>query len=237
MSRTTTTPRAEATSRTSVTTKGTRSLLACGAVAGPLFVGVSLAQVPFREGFDMTRHAFSFLLNGPGGWVQTLNFVATGMLFGYAARGLGPALGGRAGSVVRVLLTVVGAGLVVAGLFAPQPSYGYPPGAPEGVPSDLTTSSVVHGIAFVVSVVCYCAALALAAWRLRRIGAPGWAAVCAAAAILLLAIPATQGQAVGTVVIYLAVTAAHLVTAALFLHLRAAMTETDDELPDLSRRP
>ncbi len=224
MSRTTTTLRAGPTSRASATKQGTRSL-AWGAVAGPLFVAVSLAQVPFREGFDLTRHAFSFLLNGPGGWVQTLNFVATGMLFGYAAQGLGPALGGRAGSVVRVLLTVLGAGLVVAGLFAPQPSYGYPPGAPAGMPSDLTTSSIVHGVAFAVSVVCYCAALTVAAWRLRRIGTPGWAAICAAAAILLLAIPATQGQAVGTVVIYLGVTAAHLVTAALFLHLRAAIAK------------
>jgi uncharacterized membrane protein YhaH (DUF805 family) len=223
MSRTTTTPNA-ASGSPSATTKA-RSLLACGAVAGPLFVTVSLAQVPFREGFDLTRHAFSFLLNGPGGWVQTLNFVATGVLFGAAAGGLGPALGGRAGSVARVLLTVVGAGLVVAGLFAPQPSYGYPPGAPEGMPSDLTTGSVVHGIAFVVSVVCYCAALVVAAWRLRRTGAPGWAAVCAASALLLLAIPATQGQAVGTVVIYVAVTAAYLVTAALFLHLRAGIAK------------
>lgn len=225
MSGTTTTPRAGVTSRPSATSKGTRFLLACGAVAGPLFVAVSLAQVPFRSGFDLTRHAFSFLLNGPGGWVQTLNFITTGMLFGFAAWGLGPALGGRAGSVVRVLLTVLGVGLVVAGVFAPQPSYGYPPGAPAGVPSELTTSSVVHGIAFVVSVVCYCAALAVAAWRLRRIGAPGWAAACAAAALLLLVIPATQGQAVGTVVIYLGVTAAHLVSAALFLHLRAALAE------------
>jgi hypothetical protein len=104
------------TSRPTATTKRIRSLLAWGAVAGPLFVAVSLAQVPFREGFDLTRHAFSFLLNGPGSWVQTLNFVATGVLFGCAAQGLGPALGGRAWSVVRVLLTVLGAGLVVPSL-------------------------------------------------------------------------------------------------------------------------
>ena len=221
----TTTPRAEVTNRPSATTKGIGRLLACGALAGPLFIAVSLAQIPFREGFDLTRHAFSFLLNGPGGWVQMLNFVATGVLFSLAAWGLGPALGGRAGSVGQVLLIILGAGLVVAGLFAPQPSYGYPPGAPAGMPSELTTSSVVHGIAFGLSIVSYCAALAVAAWRLRRVGAPRWAAACAAAALLLLAIPATQGQAAGTVVIYVAVTAAYLVTAALFLHLRATLAK------------
>jgi hypothetical protein len=46
-----------------------RKLLDAGIVAGPLFVTVSLVQIPFRDGFDMTRHAFSFLLIGPGGWL------------------------------------------------------------------------------------------------------------------------------------------------------------------------
>ena len=28
-----------------------------GVAAGPLFVALSFAQVPFREGFDLTKHA------------------------------------------------------------------------------------------------------------------------------------------------------------------------------------
>src|SRR5215207_4592473 len=98
--------------------------LVAGAVAGPVFVAVSLAQIPFRDGFDMTRHAFSFLLNGPDGRIQTINFVVTGALFLVASPGLRAALGGRAGVVAGVLLAVLGIGLVVAGLFAPQPSFG-----------------------------------------------------------------------------------------------------------------
>ena len=197
-----------------------KSQLVAGAVAGPFFVVVSLAQIPFRDGFDMTRHAFSFLLNGPGGWLQAINFVVTGALFLVASRALGDALAGRGGVVAGVLLGAVGCGLVVAGLFAPQPSYGYPPGAPDGMPKELTTSSIVHGIAFVASVLSYCAALAVTAWRLRQLGDQKWAGVCAGAALILLVVPATQSTGAGTVVIYVALTAAFLATSGLMLHLR-----------------
>jgi uncharacterized membrane protein YhaH (DUF805 family) len=196
--------------------------LVAGAVAGPLFVAVSLAQIPFRDGFDMTRHAFSFLLNGPGGWLQTINFVVTGALFLLTSPGLRAGLGGRAGVVAGVLLGIVGCGLVVAGLFAPQPSYGYPPGAPDGMPTNLTASSIMHGIAFITAVLAYCATLAVTAWRLRQLGDLKWAGVCGGAAVILLAIPATQATGAATVVIYIAVTAAFLATSGLMLHLRRA---------------
>jgi hypothetical protein len=49
-------------------TNGTRALLACGVVAGPLFVAVALLQVLTRQGFDLTRHRISLLAEvGPGG--------------------------------------------------------------------------------------------------------------------------------------------------------------------------
>lgn len=196
--------------------------LLAGAVAGPLFVAVSLAQIPFRDGFDMTRHAFSFLLNGPGGWLQTINFVVAGALFLFASPGLRAGLGGQAGVVAGILLGVLGCGLVFAGLFAPQPSYGYPPGAPDGMPSDLTTSSIVHGIAFITAVLAYCATLAVTAWRLRKLRDLKWAGICGGAAVILLAIPATQATGAATVVIYIVVTAAFLATSGLMLHLRRA---------------
>src|SRR5215210_1115910 len=82
--------------------------LVAGAISGPLFVAASLAQIPLRDGFDMTRHAFSFLLNGPGGWLQTINFILTGALFLFASPGLRAGLGGRAGVVAGVLLGIVG---------------------------------------------------------------------------------------------------------------------------------
>jgi hypothetical membrane protein len=175
--------------------------LAAGALAGPLFVVASFIQMPLSDGFDISRHAFSFLLNGPGGWIQTCNFVVTGALFLYAASGVSKALEGKAGTVVGILVRVLGAGLIVAGLFAPQPSYGYPPSAPLGMPDHLTMASVVHGIAFTVSVFAYCAALAVTSWRLSGLGDRLWAGLSAAAALALLAVPPTQASSIGPTVI------------------------------------
>ncbi len=52
----------------------TRRLLACGAVAGPLFVLAVLAQAATRPGFSLARDAASLLDDGPWGWVQSANF-------------------------------------------------------------------------------------------------------------------------------------------------------------------
>lgn len=45
----------------------TRSLLGYGMLAGPFYVAVSLAQALSRDGFDLTRHAWSLLANGEHG--------------------------------------------------------------------------------------------------------------------------------------------------------------------------
>jgi hypothetical protein len=66
----------------------TKILLACGVVAGPVFLVVSLLQVLTREGFDITRHALSFPSIGDWGWIQITNFIVTGLLFVTCAMGM-----------------------------------------------------------------------------------------------------------------------------------------------------
>jgi hypothetical protein len=61
----------------------TRSLLGYGVLAGPLYVGVSLAQALTRDGFELTRHAWSLLSNGSLGWLQIANFLVTGLMAGW----------------------------------------------------------------------------------------------------------------------------------------------------------
>ena len=56
-------------------------LLACGAVAGPLFIVVGLTQALTRAGFDPVKHPLSLLSVGDLGWIQITNFVVTGLLF------------------------------------------------------------------------------------------------------------------------------------------------------------
>ncbi|MFI5696503.1 DUF998 domain-containing protein [Kribbella sp. NPDC051586] len=73
----------------------TRALLTGGAVAGPLYVAVWLVQAFTREGFDITRHPASLLANGGPGWIQTANFIVSGLLSIAAGLGLRRTMRGR----------------------------------------------------------------------------------------------------------------------------------------------
>jgi Protein of unknown function (DUF998) len=124
----------------------TSPLLRAGIVAGPFFALAGFAQMPFRPGFDLTKHAFSFLLIGDQGWIQTMVFVVTGLLYAAAGFGLRRHLPGRVGAIAAVLAVLLGIGKIIAGLNAPQPSFGYPIGTPDGPPAALTTASILHGL-------------------------------------------------------------------------------------------
>ncbi len=58
----------------------TRTLLAGGIAAGPLYVGVGAIEVLLRPGFDIRRHALSLMSNGDLGWIQIASFIASGAL-------------------------------------------------------------------------------------------------------------------------------------------------------------
>ncbi|MDQ3171837.1 MAG: DUF998 domain-containing protein [Acidobacteriota bacterium] len=122
----------------------TRNLLRCGIAAGPLYVIVGLAQVATREGFDVRRHALSLLSNGDLGWIQILNFVASGFLVIAGAIGLRKVLrGSRGGTWAPLLLVGYGVGLIGAGVFVADPGLGFPPGAsPES--TDMSRSGLLH---------------------------------------------------------------------------------------------
>ena len=197
--------------------------LRAGAVAGPLLAVLSIAQVPLHPGLDLTRHAFSFLLLGPHGGLQTLNFVVAGLLFLLASYGLGRSVAGPASGWARGLLALVGAGMVVGGLFPPDPSLGYPAGAPAGVPAHLSATSVVHAVAFFGSMLAWCALLAVLTVHLHRTGRRGWALAAGLAALALLVVPAVSMQPFGTVVIYGVATGAWVTMSALFLNLHPAL--------------
>lgn len=83
----------------------TRLLLGGGVVAGPLFVVVAAAQVIMREGFDLRRHPLSLLSLGELGWIQIINFIASGLLSVAFAVGMRRVFASRAsrnvGSIAR----------------------------------------------------------------------------------------------------------------------------------------
>jgi hypothetical membrane protein len=123
----------------------TRSLLGYGVLAGPFYVGVSLAQATVRDGFDLTRHDWSLLANGPGGWVQSANLLLTGLMVVAAAIGFRRALRGGVGQTwVPRLLALYGLGLSGAGIFRADPMAGFPSGTPEGPPVQVTAHGMLH---------------------------------------------------------------------------------------------
>jgi hypothetical protein len=168
----TTTPRTSSTARAATCEQGwtptnvTRSLLGWGAVAGPFYVIVSLAQALTREGFDLTRHEWSLLANGDLGWIQVANFVLTGVMVLAFAVGLSRALAGehggrvgRGGRAAAALTGLFGACLVAAGVLRADPALGFPVGAPAGV-GTVTAHGIGHfaaaGIGFVaIAATCF----------------------------------------------------------------------------------
>jgi hypothetical protein len=139
----------------------TRTLLACGAVAGPLFILVGFAAAVTRTGFELSKHPLSLLSVGDQGWIQITNFVVGGLLFVASAFGVRRALHrGRAGTWGPRLIGAFGVSLVAGGVFVADPGLGFPPGTPEGVPDELSWHGMLHGVAPVIgflalSVTCF----------------------------------------------------------------------------------
>ena len=126
-------------------THTTTTALTCGAVAGPLFTVAGLAQAATRAGFDPARHQLSLLSNGSLGWVQMLNFIITGGLFLTGAMGMRATLTSGPGSKWGPrLIAAFGAGLIGAGIFRPDPAFGFPPGTPDAKPDPVSWHGGLH---------------------------------------------------------------------------------------------
>jgi hypothetical protein len=142
-----------------------RSLLSLGVVAGPFYLALGVVQGLVRSGFDFGRHPLSVLANGPGGWVQTANFVLTGLMVITAAVGIRRALAPR-GAATSVFLGGYGACMLVASVLRADPMDGFPAGTPLGPPTSITPIGMGHFIAgalgfILLAVSCFCGAGAL----------------------------------------------------------------------------
>jgi len=167
----------------------TTRLLACGVVAGPLFVAVSVVHAYTREGFDLSRHPLSLLSLGNAGWIQIACFVVTGALYVACSIGMRRVLHpGRGGTWGPRLVGALGVGLIVAGVFVTDAGAGFPPGAPAGPPERITWHGILHEVGFVVvtlswTAACFVFARLFAARRQR-----GWVGASIAAPLVVLVI-------------------------------------------------
>jgi hypothetical protein len=145
----------------------TQSLLRGGVLAGPFYLAVGVIQGLLRAGFDFGRHPLSVLANGTGGWVQTVNFVLTGLMVVAAAAGFRRVLGPMSRAVAW-FLGGFGVSMIVAAVFPADPVDGFPPGTPIGAPTSISTTGLVHFIAGSLGFTFLATSCFFAAWAMWR---------------------------------------------------------------------
>jgi hypothetical membrane protein len=187
-------------------TRATKSLLAYGVVAGPFFVVTALAQALTREGFDLTRHEWSLLANGPLGWIQIADFILSGAMTIAFAVGLRRAIRpGRGAIWAPRLFAMYGLGLIGAGIFRADPRLGFPVGAPNG-PGVVSWHGTLHFVTAGIGFLGLIAACFVMASRFITEGRRGWAGCSRLTGIVFVAAFVGVASGQGSVPINLAFT-------------------------------
>lgn len=144
--------------------------ITAGIIALPFYITMALLLAFTREGFDWVRHPASFLSLGSWGWTQILNFVLTGLML--IAGGIGISKTYQTGigrKWIPRLFILMGIGMIVGGVFPADPSLGFPPGAPEGMPEIMSWHAAIHGFAPIISSLAHAGILLiLARWLYRQ---------------------------------------------------------------------
>jgi hypothetical membrane protein len=153
----------------------TKVLLACGVIAGPLFVVTFVVEGVTRAEYDPLRHPVSSLALGGWGWTQTANFIVAGLLTLAFAAGLRRAFRPPKGSTWGPLLVGVWAiGLLGAGVFVTDPVSGYPPGSPDRA-LGYSWHGALHDLFSLLGFVALAAACFVFGRRFAGRGKRGWA--------------------------------------------------------------
>jgi len=164
---------------------GTRALLRYGVLVGPFYLALGVIQGLVRDGFDFARHPLSVLANGPGGWIQTLTFVLSGLMVLAAAVGFRRVLGPKSRAVTW-FLGAFGASMLVAAAFPADPVDGFPPGTPEGVPTSISTTGLMHFIAGGLGFLFLAISCLFAAPAMKRRNMPGLARLSLVSGLAIL---------------------------------------------------
>jgi len=207
----------------------TRALLACGAVAGPLYVTVTMIQALTREGFDMKHHRFTLLTAGDLGWLHQANMVLVGALTVLLAVGVRQMLGTGRGSVWGPrLLALFGLAYVFGGLLTSDPVVGFPAGTtPEMVHTTLQ-GAVQNGSRGVSTLLLIATSGVFAGWFAGE-GRLGWAWFYGAAIPAVFLVLAAFGFAIGVNPVapaFLATPWVWVTMLAVFMYRRASQQRT-----------
>ncbi len=201
----------------------TKLLLTGGVLAGPIYIIVGLAQILTRSGFDITRHPLSMMSLGDLGWIQSANFIVTGLLVIAAAIGLRRVAQGdkllRRGAL---LLGIYGLGVLGGGIFVTDPALGFPPGTPDTYPETMSWHGLLHFIFGQIGFLALIVASFVYARHFTKNGLRGWALFSALTGVLFLfaiifgvGTSAGEGTALGLLALYVAVALAWIWLSAL----------------------
>ena len=215
-------------SRDIIAAKPNQILLACGAVAGPVYITVGVIQILIRPGYDPTRHDLSLMSNGELGWIQIANFVLAGLLVIVGAIGMRHVLlGSRAGTWGPLLIGIYGLGLIGAGIFVADPALGFPPGTPIDA-HEMSQHGILHFVTGGIGFLAFIAACFVFARRFSVLQQRGWAVYSLLTGIVFFAAffgIATGAQLGGNVLVFVtlaftvAVVSAWAWLSAIFLRL------------------
>lgn len=163
--------------------------LTSGVAGSALFVITFLIDGATRPGYHPIRQPVSALALGSRGWVQTANFILSGLLITASTPGLYRASGSL---WLAVLVAVFGLALVASGVFPMDPMRGYPPGTPDTTPTTTSRTHKLHDWAGVLVFTSLPAAAVVAALALDD---PPWVVLSVFAAVALLALLLLFGNA------------------------------------------
>jgi len=168
----------------------TKTLLLCGILTGPLFFAVAIIQAVTRPGYNVRLNAISQLSLGDLGWIQITSFFLTGLLALSCAVGARRLLKGQKGGTWgAILIGTFGLGLLLAGIFPPDPGFGFPPGAPAGPgPMPMSTHANLHALGFFLSMLSLIVNCFVFVRRFSSRGERGWAAYSIASAVATIAL-------------------------------------------------
>jgi hypothetical membrane protein len=204
----------------------TRSLLGYGIIVGPVYLVVGLAQALLRDGFVLARHPLSVLANGPGGWVQTANFVVSGLMVIAAAVGFKRVLAPKS-LMTSGFLGAYGLSMIAAAVFRADPMDGFPGGTPVGPPTTISTMGMLHFLAGTLGFVSLAVSAIVASRAMSRRNVATMARLSLLAGIAVLVgffggffIPGLAGTTVG---IWFAVVVGWAWLSALSMHLYRAV--------------
>lgn len=153
----------------------TRALLACGVVAGPMYVVVTLIQALTRDGFDMKQHRFTLLTAGDLGWIHQANMVLVGALTFLFAFGVGQMMRKGRGAVWGPrLLALFGVAYFVGGLLTADAVTGFPPGTTAEMVQKTWHGAVQNGSRGISTLLLIATSLAIASWFAAE-GRRAWA--------------------------------------------------------------